>query len=55
MLVYSGGDTGTAEKEAVLEWLRTLDYRKYLVVLNEFYNRPKNPPAAVMIVKLPDE
>lgn len=55
MLIYSGGDTGTSEKEAVLAWLKTLDFRKYLVIMNEFYNRPNNPPAAVMIVKLPEE
>lgn len=50
--IYSGGDSGFEEKNQVLEYLKTLDQRKYLVVKNEFYNKPNNPPIPVFIVKL---
>ena len=55
LLIYSGGDTGTAEKDAVLQWLQALNPRQYLVITNEFYNRPNNPPLPVLVVKLPEE
>ena len=50
--IYSGGDSGFAEKDAVLAWMRALDSRKYLVLATEYYNRPNNPPMPVMVVKL---
>ncbi len=50
--IYSGGDSGFEEKNQVLEYLKTLDQRKYLVVKNDFYNKPNNPPIPVFIVKL---
>lgn len=50
--IYSGGDSGFAERDAVLEWLKGLDCRKYLVLVTEYYNRPNHPPIPVMIVKL---
>lgn len=50
--IYSGGDTGFAERDAVLVWLRTLDPRKYLVLLTQYYNRPNNPPIPAFVIKL---
>ncbi len=50
--IYSGGDSGFEEKNQVLEYLKTLDQRKYLVIKNDFYNKPNNPPIPVFIVKL---
>lgn len=50
--IYSGGDSGFEEKDAVLSWLRQLDQRKYLVLVTEYYNRQNNPPIPVRIIKL---
>ena len=50
--IYSGGDSGFEEKDAVLSWLRQLDQRKYLVLVTEYYNRQNNPPIPVHIIKL---
>lgn len=55
LLIYSGGDTGIAEKEDVLRWLKALNSRQYLVIINEFFNRPNDPPLPGLIVKLPDK
>ena len=51
--IYSGGDSGFEERDAVLAYLKELDPRKYLVIVSEYYNRPKNPPIPVLVVKLP--
>ncbi len=50
--IYSGGDSGFEEKDAVLTWLRTLDPKRYLVLVTEYYNRPNNPPIPGLIIKL---
>lgn len=50
--IYSGGDSGFAERDAVLKWLRELDGRRYLVLVTEYYNRPNHPPIPVLVVKL---
>ena len=50
--IYSGGDSGFEEKEAVLSYIRGLDYKKYLVIISEYANRPNNPPIPVLIIKL---
>ena len=50
--IYSGGDSGFEEKEAVLSYIKTLDAKKYLVIISEYANRPNNPPIPVLIVKL---
>ena len=52
LCIYSGGDSGFDEKTAILEYLKTLDGKKYLVVVSDYYNRPNNPPMPVQIVKL---
>ena len=52
LCIYSGGDTGFGERDAVLAWLKELDPRKYLVVLSSYYNRPNNPPIPVIIMKI---
>lgn len=51
LAVYHGGDTGFAERDAVLTWLKQLDSRKYTVMVTDFYNRPNHPPLAVQIIK----
>lgn len=50
--IYSGGDSGFEEKDAVLAYLKGLDAKKYLVIVSEYANRPNNPPIPVLIIKL---
>jgi hypothetical protein len=52
LCIYSGGDSGFEERDAILSWLKNLDSRRYLVIRSDYYNRPKNPPIPVMIIKL---
>lgn len=50
--IYSGGDSGFEERDAVLEYLKGLDSKKYLVIISEYANRPNNPPIPVLVVKM---
>lgn len=52
LCVYSGGDSGFEEKEAVLSYIKTLDPRQYLVICSEYMNRPNHPPVPVLIIRL---
>lgn len=52
LCIYSGGDSGFEERDALLSYLKELDSKKYLVILSTYYNRPKNPPIPVFIRKL---
>ena len=52
LCIYSGGDTGYEERDALLTFLKNLDSRKYLVIRCEYYNRRKDPPMPVLIVKV---
>lgn len=52
LCIYSGGDSGFEERDAILEYLKTLNTKEYLVILSQYYNRPNNPPMPVMIIKL---
>ncbi|MBS6397394.1 MAG: 16S rRNA (cytosine(1402)-N(4))-methyltransferase [Clostridiales bacterium] len=52
LCIYSGGDSGFEERDAILAFLKELDSGKYLVILSSYYNRPKNPPIPVLIRKL---
>lgn len=51
LCIYSGGDTGFEEKEALLSCLRTLPAKKYTVIVNEYWNRENHPPIPVFIFK----
>lgn len=51
LCIYSGGDSGFEEKEGLLEFLKTLNQKEYLVIVNQFYNRSNHPPIPVQIVK----
>lgn len=51
MVIYYGGDSGFDEKEAVLEYLKTIDCRKYTVLVSDFVNQINCPPIAVCIEK----
>lgn len=50
--IYSGGDSGFEERDAVLEWMKKLDSKKYLVIVSAYYNRPNHPPIPVQIIRL---
>ena len=52
LCIYSGKDTGFEERDGILAFLKTLDSKKYLVILSSYFNRPNNPPIPVMIIKL---
>lgn len=52
LCIYSGGDSGFEERDALLEYLKGLDAKKYLVIASFYYNRPNNPPIPVIIQKL---
>ena len=52
LCIYSGGDSGFEERDALLDYLKQLDTKKYLVILSSYYNRPNNPPIPVLIQKL---
>lgn len=49
--IYHGGDTGFKERDNVLEYLKTLNCRKYGVTVYSFHNRPNNPPIFAVIEK----
>lgn len=51
LCIYSGGDTGFGEKDAILEYLRSLPAREYTVIQNTYFNRGNNPPMPVFIFK----
>ncbi|MGI6070147.1 MAG: class I SAM-dependent methyltransferase [Blautia sp.] len=52
LCIYSGGDSGFAERDALLQYVKELDCKKYLVIRSSYYNRPGHPPIPVMIIKL---
>ncbi|MCH1980979.1 class I SAM-dependent methyltransferase [Ruminococcus sp. OA3] len=52
LCIYSGGDSGFDEREAILPYLKTLDPKYFLVIMSEYYNRPNHPPIPVLILKL---
>ena len=52
LCIYSGGDSGFEERDAILEELKQLDGKRYLVILSQYYNRPNNPPIPAMIIKM---
>lgn len=52
LCIYSGGDTGYEERDALLSWMEDLDPRKWLVIVHRFYNRKNDPPMAAFIIRL---
>lgn len=51
LVIYYGGQSGFAERDALLEFLPTLDSNRYTVLETHFCNRPNNPPIPVFILK----
>lgn len=52
LCIYSGGDTGFEERDAILNWLKNLPSKKYLVIKTDFYNRPNHPPIPALVIRL---
>jgi predicted methyltransferase len=52
LVIYYGGDSGFDEKNAVLEYFKTLDCKKYSVLVHDFVNQVNCPPIAVCIEKM---
>lgn len=51
LCIYSGGDTGFEEKEAILNEIHALSSKEYTVIVNNYFNRENNPPMPVFIFK----
>lgn len=51
LIIYYGRDTGFEERDAILEYLPTLDNRKFTVVEMPFVNRTNCPPIPIVIIK----
>jgi predicted methyltransferase len=51
IVIYYGGDSGFVEKDAVLDYVKGLDCKKYSVLVHEFANQINCPPIAVCIEK----
>lgn len=52
LCIYSGKDSGFEEKEAILNYLKQIDSKKYLVLVTEYYNRVNHPPIPAFIIRL---
>ena len=51
LCLYCGKETGYEEKNTVLDFLKSLDQKKYSVLLHEFINRKNDPPVLAVITK----
>lgn len=51
LCIYYGGESGYEERDALLEYLASIDNRKYTVIVNTFHNRTGDPPIPVYIYK----
>lgn len=51
-VLYYGGCSGFDEKNAIMDFIKTLDFKQYSVIVHDFCNRPNCPPIAVSIEKV---
>ncbi len=51
LIIYYGRETGFEERDALLEFLPTVDNKKYTVIEMPFVNRTNCPPIPVVILK----
>lgn len=51
MCIYYGKDSGFSERDALLSYFPTIDFRQYTVVVNQFVNRPNCPTIFAYIIK----
>lgn len=51
LCLYYGRQNGTAERDAVLEFLPTIDHRRFTVIRGDFANRTGDVPIPVFIIR----
>lgn len=51
LIIYYGRETGFEERDALLEFLPTLDSKQYTVIEMPFVNRQNCPPIPILIIK----
>lgn len=51
LIIYYGRETGFEERDALLEFLPTIDSSRYTVIEMPFVNRPNCPPIPIVILK----
>lgn len=51
LIIYYGRETGFEERDALLEYLPTIDSSRYTVIEMPFVNRPNCPPIPIVILK----
>ncbi|MBZ4670449.1 MAG: hypothetical protein PWQ76_407 [Clostridiales bacterium] len=51
LCIYYGRDTGFEERDALLEYFKTIDCKRFTVLVSQFANRPNCPPFPVFIYK----
>lgn len=49
--IYYGGVNRYNERDSLLEYLKSLDDKKYSVLLSSWHNRPNDPPISAIIWK----
>lgn len=49
--IYYGGESGYEERDALLEYFKTVDANQYTVLITQFANRSGDPPIPVFILK----
>ena len=49
--IYPGHDEGARERDALLEWARSLNEREYDVMLRCYLNQSRNPPLLIAVKK----
>lgn len=47
--IYHGKDSGFTERDALLDYLKTLDSHEYNVILHDYSNKPNFPPIFALI------
>jgi len=52
IVIYYGGDSGFEEKDEILSYIRSIDSKKYSVLVHEFVNQMNCPPIAVCIERI---
>ncbi len=51
LVIYSGGDSGYDERDALIPFLKEVDSHQFTVILESFHNRPGSVPLPVYILK----
>lgn len=51
LIIYYGRETGFEERDALLEYLPTINSGRYTVIEMPFVNRPNCPPIPIVILK----